>query len=283
MLPEILQAVAAAAPAPSQASTPPWWGAALGAGVGALGAGIVSSVVALINNRANRKQLRQQLDAQQQMLDKQLEAQREQLTAQLSAQQTQSRDSIAAQLQVAGMNNEANHARDREEQRSELRKWELETRRQAYVDFVVAVERLRDTVRAIGELLAGSWPLPQALTDSELRELVTVEERIVSEYELAFQRAQVVRLTGPALVANQAQSLGVTLTEYVSFSKERFRAARRNERSDTLKEWNEAVKGMDAQLQEFIASAYGVVGQAGNGTEAPVPVQGTPSVAPALN
>lgn len=117
------------------------------AGVGAIGAGVVTATVAYINNRANRKQLDKQLAAQQEMLERQLEAQRDQMTKQLDAQ-----------LKIAEMNNEANHVREREGQRSELRKWQLETRRETYVDFVVAVEKLRDTIAAAGRLLAAHGP-----------------------------------------------------------------------------------------------------------------------------
>ncbi|MGW0212116.1 hypothetical protein ACWDZ8_42675, partial [Streptomyces sp. NPDC003233] len=156
------------------AAAAPWWGAALGAGVGALGAGIVTAAVSYINNRASRKQLDKQLAAQQAMLKQQLDAQREQVTEQLNTQ-----------LEVAGMNNEANQVRDREGQKSELRKWQLETRRETYVDFVVAVERLRDTIATAGRLLVGTWPLPEPLSETDLSELQRLETNIVSLYEEA--------------------------------------------------------------------------------------------------
>ncbi|ALC23309.1 hypothetical protein ACH46N_09335 [Streptomyces pristinaespiralis] len=72
--------------AATTAAIAPWWGTALGAGVGALGAGVVTASVAYINNRANRKQLDKQLAAQQAMLERQLEAQRGQMAEQLNAQ-----------------------------------------------------------------------------------------------------------------------------------------------------------------------------------------------------
>lgn len=229
-------------------ATAPWWGTALGAGVGALGAGVVTALVAYINNRANRMQLDKQLAAQQAMLERQLEAQRGQMAEQLDAQ-----------LKIAEMNNDANHLRDREGQHSELRKWQLETRRETYVDFVVAAEKLRDTIAAAGRLLAGAWPLPAPLSESELRDLERLEKSIVSLYEEAFQRAQVVRLTGPENVANCVTSLGDTMMDYVTYTSERFRAARRNERSEMLREWQKAVSEMNHLLQEFVAAAYGVV------------------------
>ncbi|MEV6837919.1 hypothetical protein AB0N17_25980 [Streptomyces sp. NPDC051133] len=242
------------------AAAAPWWGAALGAGVGALGAGVVTAAVSYINNRASRKQLDKQLAAQQAMLKQQLDAQREQVTEQLNTQ-----------LEVAGMNNEANHVRDREGQKSELRKWQLETRRETYVDFVVAVEKLRDTIATAGRLLAGTWPLPEPLSETDLSELQRLETNIVSLYEEAFQRAQVVRLTGPDDVAEYAKSLGNTMTDYVTFSSERFRAARRNERSETLREWQEAVREMNRLLQSFVDTAYTVVNLTSSEPQSPVP------------
>ncbi|MER5461986.1 hypothetical protein ABT010_15100 [Streptomyces sp. NPDC002668] len=246
--------------AAATASMTPWWGTALGAGIGAVGAGVVTASVAYINNRANRKQLDKQLAAQQAMLEQQLEAQRDQMAKQLDAQ-----------LKIAGMNNEANHLRDREGQQSELRKWQLETRRDSYVDFVVAVEKLRDTIAAAGRLLAGTWPLPEPPSEADLSELQHLETLIVSLYEEAFQRAQVVRLTGPDGVADCAKNLGDTMTDYVTFSSERFRASRRNEHSEVLREWQEAVRGMNRLLQEFVNTAYTVVKLTSSEPESPVP------------
>ncbi|MFE0380911.1 hypothetical protein ACFW1M_36345 [Streptomyces inhibens] len=246
--------------AAATAATVPWWGTALGAGIGALGAGALSAFVAYINNRANRKHLDNQLTAQQAMLERQLEAQRDQTAKQLDAQ-----------LKLAEMNNEANHLRGREEQQSELRKWQLETRREAYVDFVVAVERLRDTIATVGRLLAGTWPVPEPLSEADLSELQRLETSIVSLYEEAFQRAQVVRLTGPDAVVNHAKDLGDTMTEYVTFSGERFQSARRNERSETLRDWQEAVRDLNRRLQEFIDTAYTVVNLTSPASQSSVP------------
>ncbi|MFI8276463.1 hypothetical protein ACIGBH_16410 [Streptomyces sp. NPDC085929] len=234
--------------AAATAATTPWWGTALGAGIGALGAGVVSAIVAYINNRANRRQLDKQLAVQQLMLERQLEAQRDQMTKQMDAQ-----------LKIAEVNNEATHLRDREDQQGELRKWQLETRREAYVNFVVSVERVRDTIGAVGRLLAGTWPVASPLLEADLNALQDLEREIISLYEEAFQRAQVVRLTGPNAVANHAKSLGETLTDYVTFSSDRFRAARRTEQSETLRDWQQTVRDMNGRLQEFIDAAYAVV------------------------
>lgn len=252
MLLAIAQEAATAAPA-----TPaPWWGTALGAGIGALGAGLVSSIVALINNRANREQLDKQLSAQKEMLATQLDDQREQLAEQLRAQQQQSADTLTAQVQQAQMNIEANYLRDKEEQQAELRKWRLGTRRDAYTELVVAVEKLRDTVGALGSVLSGTWPLPAPLSEEQLDELKRIERRVRDEYESAFQRAQVVRLTGPDTVSGLAERLGVTMTDYVNFSEDRCRSARLTLRSDTIRDWQESVAGMHSLLESFISAAY---------------------------
>ncbi|ALC23310.1 hypothetical protein ACH46N_09330 [Streptomyces pristinaespiralis] len=136
---------------------------------------------------------------------------------------------------------------------------------------MVAVEKLRETIAAGGLLLAGTWPLPAPLSEAELHDLERLERSIVSLYEEAFQRAHVVRLTGPDGVANCAKSLGDTMTEYVSYSNERFRAARQNERSEMLRERQDAVREMNRLLQEFVDTAYTVVNLPSSAPQSPVP------------
>ncbi|TXC98900.1 hypothetical protein [Streptomyces sp. ISID311] len=252
----MLLAIAQETAAATAATPAPWWGTALGAGIGALGAGLVSSVVALINNHANRGQLDKQLSAQKEMLATQLDAQREQVSEQLRAQQQQSVDTLTAQLQQAQMNIEANCLRDKEEQLAELRKWRLETRRDTYTELVVAVEKLRDTVGSLGSILSGVWPLPAPLSEEQLDELKGIELRVRGEYESAFQRAQVVRLTGPDSVSRLAEKLGVTMTMYLNFSEERCRSARLNLRSDTIRDWQKSATDMHTLLESFISAAY---------------------------
>ncbi|WP_327745308.1 hypothetical protein [Streptomyces europaeiscabiei] len=268
----------------------PWWGTALGAGIGAIGAGIVSSVVALLNNRASRKQLQQQLERQEAMLDKQLSAQHDQHTTQLEAQlrqhseqlQAQQRDSRAAldaQAERGRLDIEAQLQRETEQRHAEREQWRLEARQKVYVDFVTAVERLRDTVAALARVLSGTFPIASGLQPGELSRLATTQEQMHNLYETAFQQAQVVRLAGPRDVASHAQDLSLVMNEYLNYSDERIRAAQQNRPSETLRDWQDSVRRMQDHLEAFLDAAYLVVNAAPVTSPAPsLPAQpaGTP-------
>ncbi|MFF2216747.1 hypothetical protein [Streptomyces antibioticus] len=251
-------------------TTAPWWGTALGAGIGAIGAGIVSSVVAVLNNRASRKQLQQQLERQEAMLDKQLDAQREQHSAQLQAQlrqhseqlQSQQRDNLVAleaQAERGHLDIDAQRQREIEQRHAEREQWRLEARQKAYVDFVTAAERMRDTVAALGRILSGTFPIAGGLQPSELSRLATTQEQMHTLYEAAFQQAQVVRLAGPRDVAAHAQDLSLVMNEYLNYSDERIRAAQQNRPSETLRDWQKSVRRMQDHLEAFLDAAYLVV------------------------
>lgn len=271
-------------------TTAPWWGTALGAGIGAIGAGIVSSAVAVLNNRASRKQLQQQLARQEAMLDKQLSAQRDQHTAQLEAQlqlhteqlQAQQRDNLTAldaQAERGRLDIDAQRLRETEQRHAEREQWRLEARQKAYVDFVTAVERLRDTVAALARVLSGTFPIASGLQPGELRRLATVQEQMHTLYETAFQQAQVVRLTGPRDVASHAQDLSLVMNEYLNYSDERIRAAQQNRPSETLRDWQDSVRRMQDHLEAFLDAAYRVVNAAPAASPAlplPAPPAGPP-------
>ncbi|MDF3300099.1 hypothetical protein [Streptomyces tropicalis] len=255
-------------------TTAPWWGTALGAGIGAIGAGIVSSVVAVLNNRSSRKQLKQQLERQEAMLDKQLDAQREQHTTQVQAQlrqhseqlQAQQRDSLAAleaQAERGRLDIDAQRQREFEQRHAEREQWRLEARQKTYVDYVTAAERLRDTVAALARLLSGTSPVAGgSLQPSELSRLTATQEHIHTLYEAAFQQAQVVRLAGPRDVARHAQNLSLVMNEYLNYSDERIRAAQQNRRCENLRDWQDSVRRMQDHLEAFLDAAYLVVNAA---------------------
>lgn len=263
-------------------TTAPWWGTALGAGIGAAGAGLVTSIVAVLNNRANRKQLQAQLAAQEAMLDKQLSAQREQHAAQLAAQlkqhteqlQAQQHDNVTAlnaQAERSRLDTEAQWQRDIQQRHAEHRKWRLEGQQKAYLDFVIAAEKVRDTVAVLGEILSGSFPLPTPLAPAELTRLSHVHQQMRSLYDTAFQQAQVVRLVGPPEVAAHARSLTLAMNEYINYSDERIRTARANMPSELLREWQTSVRRMENDLEKFLEAAYLVV------DAAPSPPHSVPS------
>ncbi|MFF5759837.1 hypothetical protein OG495_36305 [Streptomyces longwoodensis] len=254
-------------------TTAPWWGTALGAGIGALGAGIVSSVVAVLNNQASRKQLKLQLERQEAMLDKQLDAQREQHTAQLQAQlrqhseqlQAQQRDTLAAlqaQAERSDLDINAQRQREVEQRHAEREQWRLEARQKTYVDFVTAAERLRDTVAVLGRVLSGTFPIVGGLQPSELNRLLATQKQMHTLYEAAFQQAQVVRLAGPRDVAAHAQDLCLVMNEYINYSDERIRAAQQNRPPETLRDWQGSVRRMQDHLEAFLDAAYLVVNAA---------------------
>ncbi|MFI6468005.1 hypothetical protein [Streptomyces sp. NPDC050538] len=282
--------LAAAGAGSTSTTTVPWWGTALGAGIGAIGAGLVSSLVAYINNRANRKQLKAQLDAQETMLDRQISAQREQHVAQLDAQlrqhteqlraqQEEALTALSAQAERSHLDIEAQRQRDAGQRQAELDKWHLESRQKAYVDFVTATERVRDTVAALSRLLSGPSPVSSLLSPRELKELADSQQQLRSLYEAAFQQAQVVRLAGPPAVASLARDLSSTMNEYINYSDERIRAAQASQQSETLNEWHQSVSRMHAELDAFLDAAYHVVESPLRQTVQPLLVQpnGRPS------
>ncbi|PWS43348.1 hypothetical protein DKT74_17165 [Streptomyces sp. ZEA17I] len=254
-------------------TTAPWWGTALGAGIGAIGAGIVSSAVALLNNRASRRQLKQQLDRQEAMLDKQLNAQREQHISQLEAQlrqhseqlQSQQQDNLAAlnaQAERGRQDIEAQRYRETNQRHAEREQWRLEARQKTYVEFVTAAERLRDTVAALSRELSGSFPIVNGLEPGELSRLHDTRTRMHSLYEEAFQQAQVVRLAGPLDVASHARAMSLVMNEYLNLSDERIRAAQQNRPSEVLQDWHDSIRRMQSHLEDFIDAAYLVVNAA---------------------
>jgi hypothetical protein len=195
-------------------------GTAWAAAAGAIGGATVSGVVAVLLAFVQRRSLNDQADRQRQ-------SQREQFEAQAA---------------------------------EEHRRWQIQSRRDAYVNCLVSVEKLREMIAPLTERLGGRWPRRDGVAAAEIAELDSLLARFLQRYEEAFAHGQMARLAGPPEMGAAAQHALEAMGLLSNALNERVRCARVNATAPDESAWSSAISDLHAAIESFIAQGSAILG-----------------------
>jgi hypothetical protein len=151
----------------------------------------------------------------------------------------------------------------------EQRKWQLELRRGAYVEYLVSVENLRELITPLNEQFEGSWPRRDGVSDVEAKLLDSLTTQFLERCTNALRCGQLVRLAGPQDVILATQDVFSAITRLRSCAEERFRDAKANVKPADERAWPNAIQGIVTSVEAFISQASAILGS--------TPVTGEPS------